>query len=205
MHLKMSEEMELMFKKIKVVKLIAVCVASFSILSISSNVVHANKGDVCGFGEILYGYDAASNALCTDNPWQVIVDNDGLYIVYTTGEFTDDMGNDYFIEVQCNARKLSVLVYTEPIGMYPDVNRRGVGTALVRIDGGKLKNFTYRRLKDSSGVSLVSTKALTSSMLKGKSKLFFKIPAPFYQVVDFSLFGFSSYQSAFKARGCSLK
>ena len=139
----MSKGKNVGFKKIKVVKLIAVCVASFSILSVSPNAVHATEGGGCGFGRILFSYDAASNPLCIDNPWQVIVDNDGLYIVYIDGEFRDDMGNDYFIEVQCSARRLSVLVYTEPGEMFPDVNRRGIGTALVRIDGGKMKNFSY--------------------------------------------------------------
>ena len=196
------------FKRIKVAELIVVCVASFSILSVSPNTVHANEGDDCGFGKILHSYDDDLNALCMDNPWQEIVNNDGFssrYTVYIDGDNTDDDGNDYFIEVQCSARKLSVLVYTEPVGMYPDVNRRGIGTALVRIDGGKIKNFTYRRMKDSSGISLVAPKVLTSSMLKGSSKLSFKIPAIYgYQVVNFALNDFNSYQTTFKNRGCSL-
>ena len=196
------------FKKIKVAKLIVVCVASFSILSVPPNAVHANEGDDCGFGRIPYSYDDNFNALCMDNPWQEIVNNDGFsrrYTIYIDGDNTDDDGNDYFMEVQCSAKKLTVLVYTDPVGMYPDTNRSGLGTALVRIDGGKIKNYMYTRMSDSSGIALKSPKVLTSAMLKGRGKIAFKIPAIYgYQVANFAISDFSSYQATFRSRGCPL-
>lgn len=174
------------------------------LLAISPGVALANEGDDCGFGRL-----ELADGSCMDYFWTEINSNDGFskrYTIYIDGDNTDRDDNNYFMEVQCSAKKLTVLVYTEPVGMYPDTNLSGYGTALVRIDGGKIKNYTYVRMSDSSGISLKSPKVLTSAMLKGGTKLAFKIPAiDGYHVANFAISDFSSYQATFRSRGCPLR
>ena len=190
-------------RKSIVIHLFTVCLFSIGISTISVNSVQANEGDDCGFGRLDLG-----DGDCMDYFWDEIDNNDGFsrrYTIYIDGDNTDDDGNNYFMEVQCSAKKLTVLVYTDPVGMYPDTNRSGLGTALVRIDGGKIKSYTYKRMSDSSGIALKSPKVLTSAMLKGRVKIAFKIPAIYgYQVANFAISDFSSYQATFKSRGCPL-
>ena len=168
----------------------------------SSSVVSANEDDDCGCGR----YEVLDE--CWDNVWTELDNNDGFskrYTIYIDGDNTDDDGNDYFMEVQCSAKKLTVLVYTDPVGMYPDTNWNGLGTALVKIDGGKIRNYSYARMNDNSGIVLRTPKTLTSAMLKGNSKVAFKIPALYgYQVANFAISDFLSYRQIFKSKGCSL-
>ena len=190
-------------RKLTLIHLLTVCLFSIGLSTFSTNPVQANEGDDCGFGKL----DLVDGD-CMDYFWDEIDNNDGFsrrYTIYIDGDNTDDDGNDYFMEVQCSAKKLTVLVYTDPVGMYPDTNRSGLGTALVRIDGGKIKNYTYTRMSDSSGIALKSPKVLTSAMLKGRVKIAFKIPAIYgYQVANFAISDFSSYQATFRSRGCPL-
>lgn len=150
----------------------------------------------------------------TENSWGVITSNDGFSKTFTifknasnTGytDFGDDI--TYSIEIQCEKKKLGVLVYSEPIGIYPTSDFSRIGYAQVKIDSGKILKYKYAALKDSSGIGIWSPKLLTTAMLKGKKQVAFKIASSIQAdtVANFELADLSSYVSKFKSQGCSLK
>jgi hypothetical protein len=181
-------------------------IATFCAVSVFfiGDLAKANEGDDCGFGRLDLGYPD-----CMDYFWTELDNNDGFtrtYAIYIDGDNTSSDDSDFFMEVQCSSKKLAVVVYADPVGMYPDVDRRGLGTALVRIDGGKIQKYSYRRMRDSSGISLQSPKTLTKAMLRGGTKLAFKIPAIYGpEVANFAIADFSAFESKFKTRGCPLR
>ena len=150
----------------------------------------------------------------TETSWGVITSDDGFSKTFTifknalnTGvtDFGDDIS--YGIEIQCEKKKLEVLVYSAPIGIYPSTDLSRNGYAQVKIDSGKVSKYKYAALKDSSGIGIWSPKLLTSAMLKGKKQVAFKIASSIQAdtVANFALADLSSYVSKFKSRGCSLK
>ena len=150
----------------------------------------------------------------TDTSWGVITSDDGFSKTFTifknainTGytDFGDDI--TYSIEIQCEKKKLEVLVYSEPLGIYPSTDFSLIGYAQVKIDSGKVAKYKYMALKDSSGIGIWSPKLLTTAMLKGKKQVAFKIASSIQAdtVANFALADLSNYVSKFKSRGCSLK
>ena len=150
----------------------------------------------------------------TDTSWGVITSDDGFSKTFTifknainTGytDFGDDI--TYSIEIQCEKKKLEVLVYSEPLGIYPSTDFSLIGYAQVKIDSGKVAKYNYMALKDSSGVGIWSPKLLTTAMLKGKKQVAFKIASSIQAdtVANFALADLSSYVPKFKSRGCSLR
>ena len=148
----------------------------------------------------------------TDTEWGVISTNDGFEKSYTIFKDGDEQGYDdmpitYTIEIQCTKKKLSVLIYSDPLGMYPTTTFNSIdGYALARIDNGAIKKFSYVSLKDYSGVALLNDKQFTTAILKGK-KFAVKVPSSVQNdtVAKFSIGNLSSHVSKFKSLGCSLK
>ena len=150
----------------------------------------------------------------TETSWGTITRDDGFSKTFTifknaSNTGVTDFGDDitYGIEIQCEKKKLEVLVYSVPIGIYPSTDLSRIGYAQVKIDGGKISKYKYMALKDSSGIGIWSPKLLTAAMLKGKKQVAFKIASSIQEdtVANFALADLSSYVSKFKSRGCPLK
>ncbi len=150
----------------------------------------------------------------TETSWGVIASDDGFsksFAIYksATNFGITDFGDDitYTIEIQCESRTLDVLVYADPIGIYPTSDFNRVGYAQVKVDSGKINKYKYVALKDSSGIALWSPKILTSAILKGKKQVAFKIPSSIQNdtVANFPKADLSKYTNKFKSLGCALK
>lgn len=150
----------------------------------------------------------------TETTWGTIYTDDGFsnsFTIYQNGtEATySDLGteNTYSLEIQCEAKELTVLMYSEPIGIYPSYGKYRIGTSLVKIDSGKISKYKYVAMKNSSGIVLWSPKLLTAAMLKGKKQVAFKVPSSVQNdaVAVFNLGDLSTYTSKFKSLGCPLK
>ena len=151
----------------------------------------------------------------TDSTWGTIASNDGFekkLTIYKDGDNfgISDYGDDitYTIEVQCSKKKLVVMVYSDPIGIYPSTTFTSIdGYALTKIDSGKIVKHPYIALKDSSGIQFKTPKPLTTAILKGKNTFSFKIPSSIQNdtVANFTIGDLSSYAAKFKSLGCSLK
>jgi hypothetical protein len=150
----------------------------------------------------------------TESSWGVISSDDGFSKSYTIYKNALNVGytdfgteNTYSMEIQCEKKKLEVLVYADPIGMYPTSDLSRVGYAQVKIDSGKITKFKYLTLKDSSGIGIWSPKTLTTAMLKGKRQVAFKIASSIQAdtVANFALADLAQYVNKFKSLGCPLK
>ena len=158
---------------------------------------------------------AESYEEATELTWGVISSNDGFdkkLTIYKDGDNfgTDDFGDDidYTIEIQCSKKKLVVLVYSDPIGIYPTTTFTSIdGYALAKIDTGKIVKHAYIAMKDSSGIQFKSPKTVTTAILKGRKTFSFKIPSSIQNdtVTNFSIGDLASYTSKFKSLGCPLK
>lgn len=151
----------------------------------------------------------------TESTWGLISSDDGFdkkLTIYKDGDNygIDDYGDDieYTIEIQCSKKKLIVLVYSDPIGIYPATTFTSIdGYALARVDTGKIVKHPYIAMKDSSGIQFKSPKTVTTAILKGKRTFSFKIPSAIQNdtVANFSIGDLGTYVSKFKSLGCSLK
>lgn len=150
----------------------------------------------------------------SDSTWGEIYTDDGFSKSFTifkesSNAGISDYGDDinYSIEIQCENKELSVLVYADPIGIYPTNDFNRVGYGQVKIDSGKIIKYKYVALKDSSGVNFWSPKLLTSNILKGKRQVAFKIPSSVQNdtVANFQIANLSSYANRFKSLGCPLR
>lgn len=151
----------------------------------------------------------------TESSWGVISNNDGFdktLTIYKDGNNlgTTDYGDDitYTTEIQCTRKKLTFMVYSEPIGIYPSTTFTSIdGYTLAKVDSGKIVKYSYIALKDSSGVQFKTPKPLTAAILKGRNTFSFKIPSSIQNdtVANFSIGDLPSYVSKFKSLGCPLK
>jgi len=159
------------------------------------------------YGEEIYEED-------TETSWGVVASDDGFTKKYTIFKTAMNYGysdfgteNTYTIELQCEKKKLGVIIYADPIGMYPTDDLSGIGYALVKIDSGKIIKYKFATLGDSSGIAIWTPKTLTSAMLKGKRQVAFKIASSIQAdtVANFALADLSKYANKFKSLGCPLK
>ena len=162
---------------------------------------------------IAYAADTYTEA--TELTWGVITNDDGFVktiTIYKEGDNTgsDDFGDDitYTTEIQCTKKKLTFMVYSEPIGIYPATSFTSIdGYALTKVDSGKIVKYSYIALKDFSGIQLKTPKTFTTAILKGKKTFSLKIPSSIQNdtVANFSIGDLSSFVSKFKSLGCPLK
>jgi hypothetical protein len=151
----------------------------------------------------------------TDTTWGTIATNDGFdktLTIYKDGDNVgiSDFGDDitYTIEVQCSKKKLVVMVYSDPIGIYPSTTFSSIdGYALAKVDSGKIVKYPYIALKDSTGIQFKTPKPLTTAILKGKNTFSFKIPSSIQNdtVATFTIGDLADYAGKFKSLGCPLK
>ena len=151
----------------------------------------------------------------TESSWGVISNNDGFdktLAIYKDADnlgFTD-YGDDitYTAEIQCTKKKLTFMVYSDPIGIYPVTSYSSIdGYASAKIDNGKIVKFPYISLKDSSGIFFKSPKNVTAAILRGRNSFSFKILSSVQAntVANFSIADISMYTAKFKSLGCPLK
>ncbi len=150
----------------------------------------------------------------TESSWGTISSDDGFSKSYTLYKYalnigSSDFGSEirYSIEIQCEKKKLSFLVYADPIGIYPTTDLSSVGYAQVKIDSGKIVKYKYMGMRDSKGIAISSPKLLTIAMLKGKRQVAFKINSSIQSdtVANFALADLNKYVNKFKSLGCPLK
>jgi hypothetical protein len=151
----------------------------------------------------------------TESTWGTITKNDGFdktLTIYKDGDNVgiSDYGDDitYTIEIQCTKKKLAVMVYSDPIGIYPSTTFTSIdGYVLTKIDSGKIVKHPYIALRDSSGIQFKTPKPLTTAILKGKNTFSFKIPSSIQNdtVANFFIGDLLSYAAKFKSLGCPLK
>ena len=132
-----------------------------------------------------------------------------LIYKYSTESIYDDFGvaSSYNIEIQCEDKDLAVLVYAGPIGIYPSSGLDQIGIAQVKVDSGKITKHKYVVTRDNAGIVIYSPKVLTTSLLKGKRQVAFKIPSSIQNdaVAVFKLGNLLSFVPKFKSLGCPLK
>ena len=161
-----------------------------------------------------YAHAEDSFELDTETSWGIVASDDGFTKKYTIFKTASNYGysdfgteSTYTIELQCEKKKLGVIVYSDPIGMYPTDSLSGIGYALVKIDSGKIIKHKFQTMGDSSGIAIWTPKTLTSAMLKGKRQVAFKIASSIQAdtVANFALADLSKYVNKFKSLGCPLK
>jgi hypothetical protein len=160
-----------------------------------------------------FGEDTSTDA--TETTWGIISTNDGFDKTLTIYKDADNVGVDdygdainYTTEIQCTKKKLTFMVYSAPIGMYPTTTYSSIdGYALTKIDSGKIMKYPYVALKDDSGIFFTSPKTVTTAVLKGKRSFSFKIQSSIQaaSVANFTIGDLSSYAIKFKSLGCPLK
>jgi hypothetical protein len=160
-----------------------------------------------------FGEDTSIDA--TETTWGVISTNDGFDKTLTIYKDADNVGIDdygdainYTTEIQCTKKKLTFMVYSDPIGMYPTTTFTSIdGYALTKIDSGKIVKYPYVALKDDSGIFFTSPKTVVTAILKGKRTFSFKIQSSIQaaSVANFTIGDLSSYATKFKSLGCPLK
>lgn len=190
----------------------------------NTNVAQGSTSDECGFGmTTAVDFDSSGNFQdstgailnkCVPIIWTLLNNNDGFSKTITVYMEADNHGSSDLgteltstIEIQCTNKKLGVLIYSEPIGIYPQSDLTSQGFALAKIDSGKVLNIKYVEMKDFSGIAILAPKALTSIILKTKKQFSFKINSSVQAatVANFPIGDLSSYVSKFKALGCPIK
>jgi hypothetical protein len=151
----------------------------------------------------------------TESTWGYILNDDGfdkIFTIYKDANNTGitDYGDDitYTAEIQCSKKKLTFMVYSEPIGIYPSTSYTSIdGYASAKIDSGKIVKYPYVSTSDSVGIVFSSPKTVTSAILKGKKSFSFKILSPIQNntVANFAIGDMPTYISKFKKLGCPLK
>ena len=150
----------------------------------------------------------------TTYSWGTIYTNDGFEKTFTIYKESDNYGVTeygdeitYTIEFQCTKKKIEVLLYSDPIGIYPSSNFNQRGSGLMRVDGGKIQKISYVTLKDSSGIAFWTPKTISRAFLQGSKDVLFKIPSSVQNdaVARFIVGDFNDYASKFKSLGCSLR
>jgi hypothetical protein len=170
---------------------------------------------ILGISNAFSANAADSFVEATDYSWGVISNNDGFDKTLAIYKDADnrgitDYGDDitYTAELQCTKKKLTFMVYADPIGIYPVTSYTSTdGYASAKIDNGRILKYPYISLKDSSGIFFKSPKTVTAAILKGRDTFSFKILSSVQEntVANFSIGDFASYASKFKSLGCPLK
>jgi hypothetical protein len=181
--------------------------------AIFSILVMVNLGFVLVSSQSAMGENTMVDA--TETTWGIISTDDGFDKTLTIYKDADNLGIDdfgdditYSAEIQCTKKKLTFMVYSDPIGIYPSTTLNSIdGYALAKVDSGKVIKYPYISLKDSSGIFFNSPKIVTSAILKGKNTFSFKIPSSIQNatVTNFTIGNLPTFVPRFKSLGCPLK
>lgn len=155
-------------------------------------------------GKCKYGFiEDDSTSSCIRISWKFSNENDGFskWISLTIDSAEDEFttGDESQLEITCTRKKLAVNVYFE----FPD-SFGWKGTGLFRIDNGPGKKFVYTVDKSISYIWVDSPKVLTSSLMKSKEKVSFRLVNSYARILAFPKSDLSNWAGKFKSAGCSL-
>ena len=172
----------------------------------------ASTYDGCGFGSIAEDYDPESgDPMCAPMNWTLDDSSDAFSKSFNLQQDADEVNSSGSIDIYyhlifgCEAKKLSVIVYSAPLDMYPRTALNGSGSGQVKFDSGKVSTFAYRHLSNYSGFYLTSPKTFAQSLLNAKTKVAFKVSnmdGPL--VMTFAKADLKDYLTKFSKAGCSL-
>ena len=175
---------------------------------------NASSGDDCGFGKTL-SYDTNSDGstalVCTPITWDLTDTSDAFSHSFILDIRADEIGGTVYVDslyhltLECNSKKLSVVVSSAPLDLYPNSNLQGVGSASVKYDNGKVGTFSYHDLQNFSGFYFLTPQVFTQSLITAKSTVALKVntlDGP--DVMTFPIADLASYISKFSSAGCSL-
>ena len=157
--------------------------------------------------EVGYELNPATN---TCEPfWLDFSGNDGftrtvqVAILSSNNSYSSGFKTTYYLEVICQARKLSVIFYSGPIGLYADANLYGNGTGQVKFDNARPLKLRYQRSSDLEGVYFTDAKNFVKRLAKARSNVSVKVfgidgPA----IGTFPKANFSSYVNKIRSGGC---
>ena len=213
-------------RKSILIHLLIVCLFSIGLLTFSTNPVQANQDDKCGFGKYLTE-DANWNEICEFRVFSEYEYSDGFSTTFQIS--TDDEAPVFCADGGCNNR-FNRFFYIEctdgellvgfDVGfVVPVTKKKGIGTALVKIDNGAIRSFAYSSIQGEFSpaweseprgywysIRLSTPQVLTKALLKGAKRLSLKIPVAKGSVIlVFALSDLVNFQAKFKSRGCQLR
>lgn len=153
----------------------------------------------CKFG---FSEDDAGEK-CLPIAWKFSNRNDGfnkwISLVINSADDEFSTGDQSQLEITCTNKKLAVNVYFE----FPDsFGWKGAGQ--YRIDNGSGKKFTYTVDKSISYIWVDAPKVLTSSLLKSKEKVSFRLVNSYARILVFPKSDLSKWANKFRSVGCPL-
>ncbi len=129
--------------------------------------------------ELGYGLNPATG---TCSPvWLDWSSNDGftkyaqLGVISSNSDYRSGIRVNYYLDIICIAKRLSVHIYSGPLGIYADANIYGNGSGQVKFDNRKPSSFKYERDKDMDGVWVSDASAFMKKFMTAKSTVSFKI------------------------------
>ena len=188
-------------------RLISSVVSIFLFISIHTP-AHASELDSCGLGKTLE-YNENGDEVCTPMYWTIDSSYDTFdttLFSYLAADSTDSPDvYELSVELSCrNSKNFNVYVWGDD-DLYAWTNNRGVGTALMTFDNGKIQKFTYKRTYDSSQIYFLQPKLVAKSIYKAKRRFnlkFYTFSGP--SVAFFPAVDISETALRFKRAGCPL-
>jgi|LakMenEpi03Aug12_release.lakeMendotaPanAssembly.Ray.scaffolds.fasta_scaffold181497_4 hypothetical protein len=140
---------------------------------LTSPSVRASEYDDCGFGQTL-DFDENYNEICVPSRWILDGSNDSFDRVLFSNLMADSTDSpdvsEISIELNCrNSKHFNIFIWGDE-DLYAWTNNRGIGTALMTFDNGKIQKFTYKRTYDSSQIYFTQPKQVAKFIYKAKRK-----------------------------------
>ena len=136
----------------------------------------ASTYDGCGFGSIAEDYDPESgDPMCAPMNWTLDDSSDAFSKSFNLQQDADEVNSSGSIDIYyhlifgCEAKKLSVIVYSAPLDMYPRTALNGSGSGQVKFDKADLKDYLTKFSKAGCSLGKVSTPKSTQSSSSKKS------------------------------------
>lgn len=128
-----------------------------------------------------------------------------LGVISSNSDYRSGIRVKYYLDIICSSKRLSVHVYSGPLGIYADSNIYGNGSGQVKFDNRKPSSFKYERDDNMDGVWVSDASAFMKKFMKAKSTVSFKIsgidgPA----IATFPKTDFIYGVSSLRERGCKV-
>jgi hypothetical protein len=178
---------------LKFKRIIVSAVSALLVVTISSP-VQASENDECGFGRT-WDFEVEED-VCIPMRWTLDFSSDSfdnMLYSYLTADTSDSPDvSEISIELNCrNAKSFNVYIFGDD-DLYAWTNNRGIGTALMTFDNGKIQKFTYKRTYDSSQIYFLQPKLVAKSIYRAKRRFnlkFYTFSGPtvaYFPAVDMS-------------------
>lgn len=182
-------------------------ISAFLVIAVSSP-VQASEIDSCGFGQTL-DYDENWNEICIPTRWLLDFTDDSFdatLFSYLKADTTSSPDvEEISVELNCrNSKFFNIYVWGDE-DLYALTDNRGIGTAFMTFDNGKIQKFTYKRTYDRSQIYFIQPKLVAKSIYKAKRRFNLKFytysgsTVAYFPVVDIA-----ETALRFKRAGCPL-